>query len=78
MVADMERYSARSTVRQNTAQGVFLDALDSAGAAAGLDRGTWIRQSSGDGELAVLPADIDEPALLRRHPPIERPGRVTT
>jgi hypothetical protein len=64
MVADMERYSALSSVLQNRAQGAFLDALDAAGTAAGLDRGAWRRQSSGDGELAVLPADVDEPALL--------------
>ncbi|AGZ44312.1 hypothetical protein AFR_30260 [Actinoplanes friuliensis DSM 7358] len=64
MVADMERYSARSSVLQNKAQTVFLDALDAAGLAADLDRGTWRRQASGDGELAVLPADVDEPALL--------------
>lgn len=64
LVGDMERYSARSTVLQNEAQRVFLDALDAAAAAAGLDRDVWRRQSSGDGELAVLPPEVDEPALL--------------
>jgi hypothetical protein len=39
-------------------------ALDAAGRAAGLDRDAWRRQSSGDGEVAVLPADADEPAVL--------------
>lgn len=64
LVADMERYSARSTMLQHEAQEAFLDVLDAAGVAAGLDRGAWRRQSSGDGEVAVLPADVDEPALL--------------
>jgi len=64
LIGDMERYSARSTVLQNEAQAVFLDALDHAAVAAGLDREVWQRQSSGDGELAVLPPEVDEPALL--------------
>ena len=64
LVADMERYSARSTVLQHEAQNQFLEVLDAAGVAAGLDRGAWRRQAGGDGEVAVLPADVDEPALL--------------
>jgi hypothetical protein len=68
IVADTERYSARSTVLQHEAQRAFDEALEEAGRAAGLDRREWQRQGSGDGELAVLPADVDEPVLLSRFP----------
>ncbi|MFC3741229.1 hypothetical protein [Paractinoplanes deccanensis] len=64
IVADTELYSARNSVLQHYAQAAFDEALASAGSAAGVDRQQWHRQPSGDGELAVLPPDIDEPLLL--------------
>jgi hypothetical protein len=66
LLADMQKYSNRSTVLQHNAQMAFIEALDAAGSAAGLDRGSWRRQSSGDGEAAVLPGDVDEPAVLSK------------
>jgi len=63
MVADMERYSKRRSSWQREAQERFVQALDEAAAASGLDRAAWHRQSTGDGELAVLPEDVNE-ALL--------------
>ncbi|MEU4425331.1 hypothetical protein AB0F81_32320 [Actinoplanes sp. NPDC024001] len=64
IVTDTERYSARTTRLQHEAQAVFREALDAAAAEAGLDRAGWDCQPSGDGELAVLPQDTDEPVLL--------------
>jgi hypothetical protein len=64
VVADTERYSARDTVLQHEAQDAFAEALEEAGRVAGIDRAEWRRQPSGDGELAILPPDVDEPALL--------------
>jgi class 3 adenylate cyclase len=63
MVADLERYSKRGSALQRAAQAQFLEALSHAAVTAGLDRGSWRRQATGDGEVAVLPADVDEPAL---------------
>ncbi len=39
--------------------------LDEAAEAAGLPRAGWERQPGGDGEVAVLPADVDLVALVR-------------
>lgn len=38
--------------------------LDEASARVGLDRSSWTRQPGGDGEVAVLPADVDLVALV--------------
>ncbi|GAA0212920.1 hypothetical protein GCM10010492_08370 [Saccharothrix mutabilis subsp. mutabilis] len=38
--------------------------LDEASARVGLDRSGWTRQPGGDGEVAVLPADVDLVALV--------------
>ncbi|MEU7528663.1 GUN4 domain-containing protein [Saccharothrix sp. NPDC042600] len=38
--------------------------LDEASARVGLDRSAWTRQPGGDGEVAVLPADVDLVALV--------------
>lgn len=63
-IADTEWYSARDTVLQHEAQDAFVEALEAAGRVAGIDRSAWRRQPNGDGEVAVLPADVDETALL--------------
>jgi hypothetical protein len=38
--------------------------LDEASARVGLDRSGWVRHPGGDGEMAVLPADVDLVALV--------------
>jgi hypothetical protein len=59
VAVDVERYSARSMRDQFLAQRDLGRVLDAAAELAGLDRGHWHRQISGDGELAVLPAETD-------------------
>lgn len=55
ILVDLEDYSALDGQQQHAAQAALAGALTSASAAAGLDRLSWERQVSGDGELAVLP-----------------------
>ncbi|GAA3290238.1 hypothetical protein Dvina_02015 [Dactylosporangium vinaceum] len=57
---DIERYSPRDNVRQYQAQQSFRDALHEAVESVGLDRRSWTTQQSGDGELAILPAETSE------------------
>ena len=64
IVTDTERYSSRSSVLQHEAQAAFDEALTAAARVADVDRPAWQRQPSGDGELAVLPPEVDEPLLL--------------
>lgn len=59
LAVDIQGYSARSPRMQLQAQLDLLEALETAAKEAGLDRGTWLQQVSGDGELAVLPVDAD-------------------
>ncbi|MFC5750845.1 hypothetical protein [Actinomadura rugatobispora] len=59
VAVDVERYSARDALRQFMAQDDLRHALERAAAGAGLDRELWYRQFAGDGELAVLPGDVD-------------------
>jgi hypothetical protein len=44
---------------QLQAQAHLGDAMEWAAGVAGLDRGVWVEQQGGDGELAVLPEDTD-------------------
>lgn len=59
IAVDIQRYSARSPRMQLQAQLDLLEAMEIAAKEAGLDRGRWLQQVSGDGELAVLPGDVD-------------------
>ncbi|MDL4813560.1 hypothetical protein [Actinomadura opuntiae] len=59
LAVDIQGYSARSPRMQLQAQSDLLGALEQAAAEARLDRGQWLQQVSGDGELAVLPPDAD-------------------
>ncbi|MGH3241043.1 MAG: hypothetical protein ACRDNL_11740 [Spirillospora sp.] len=59
LAVDIQGYSARSARLQLQAQSDLLEAMESAARNAGLDRGQWLQQVSGDGELAVLPGDVD-------------------
>ncbi|SNT61259.1 hypothetical protein SAMN05443665_106237 [Actinomadura meyerae] len=59
LAIDIQGYSARSPRLQLQAQQDLQESIETAAAAAGLDRGLWLQQVSGDGELAVLPVDAD-------------------
>jgi hypothetical protein len=64
LAVDIEKYSARVPMDQLLAQTELRQALEAASARAGLDRSRWHRQVSGDGELAVLPADVNVPRAV--------------
>ncbi|MFI9811164.1 hypothetical protein [Saccharothrix variisporea] len=57
---DLRRYGAADDQLQRDLQDLLVRTLDKAGAAAGLDRSTWVRQPKGDEEWAVLPSDTPE------------------
>ncbi|KUL29192.1 hypothetical protein [Actinoplanes awajinensis] len=61
---DMESYSRRSNALQYRAQQDFRRIMDEAAAELGVDRPTWLQQQAGDGELAILPPDASERALV--------------
>lgn len=56
---DMQSYSGRNTRRQELAQQGLTNMLDSAAEEVDIGRERWQRQLTGDGEMAVLPADVD-------------------
>lgn len=57
---DLRKYGAADDQLQRILQELLVQSLDRAGAAAGVDRSTWIRQPKGDEEFAVLPPDTPE------------------
>lgn len=63
---DVEKYSVRNVRQQDETQQALDSILDTAAAAAGLDRQLWVTAPGGDGELAVLPADVDMVAVVSR------------
>lgn len=69
IAVDMERYSRRGNRQQYEAQHAFQQLLHQAATAVGLNRVRWTTQQAGDGELAILPADVREPLLIGRFVP---------
>jgi hypothetical protein len=63
---DVQRYSGRNARRQLGIQAELSRLLNDAAESAGLDRSRWERQPGGDGELAVLPHQVDLVAVVRR------------
>lgn len=61
---DAQGYSRRNDLGQSQLQADLVRLLDMAATAAGLRRAGWHRQASGDGELAMLPPDEPEAAVL--------------
>ncbi len=61
---DATGYGRRHDRAQLSLQSRLLTVLDHAAAHASLDRDRWERQPAGDGELAVLPADASEIAVI--------------
>ncbi|GAB3990192.1 hypothetical protein GCM10029978_117420 [Actinoallomurus acanthiterrae] len=59
LAVDVEKYSTRDARGQLRAQTDLRSILSLAAQNVGLDRSLWYEQVSGDGELAVLPEDVD-------------------
>lgn len=59
VAVDIANYSKLDALDQSLVQTRLSEVLDRAGQRAGLARGEWYRQLRGDGELAVLPANVD-------------------
>ncbi|GAA3845933.1 hypothetical protein GCM10022243_10180 [Saccharothrix violaceirubra] len=62
---DIEGFSALVERHQLLVQKELDRVLDEAAESTGLPRADWVRQPAGDGELAVLPPDVDLVALVR-------------
>ena len=62
---DVQRYSARVTRQQYLLRRELDRMLDEAAEAAGASRAQWYRIDGGDGETAVLPADVNLLAVVR-------------
>jgi hypothetical protein len=65
---DLEGYSRLHALEQSLVQARLGRVMDDAAAGSGLDRGRWFRQPKGDGELSVLPADVDAASVLGGYP----------
>lgn len=52
---DIQGYGRWNAAQQQAAQRELLALLDASAGAAGMDRGRWVRQEQGDGELALVP-----------------------
>jgi hypothetical protein len=61
---DAQGYGQRSDRDQSALQEDLVRLLDEAAETAGLRRSGWLRQPSGDGELALLPPDEAEAPVL--------------
>jgi class 3 adenylate cyclase len=64
LVVDIEGYRKRSAEQQRRAQADLCRVLDLAAKRASPNRSHWDRQVRGDGELAVLPYDVDIPRFV--------------
>jgi hypothetical protein len=64
VAVDMESYSKRGNLLQYRAQQDFRRIMDDAADELGMDRPAWLHQQAGDGELAILPPDASERALV--------------
>jgi tetratricopeptide (TPR) repeat protein len=64
VTVDIEKWSKRLVPEQLKAQQVLIEVLEEACEHARLDRRLWARQSTGDGEVAVLPTGIDEATAI--------------
>jgi hypothetical protein len=64
LAVDVEKYSARDAREQLRAQNELQRILSAAAQNVGLDQREWYEQVSGDGELVVLPEDVDVPVVV--------------
>ncbi|MEU8804825.1 hypothetical protein [Spirillospora sp. NPDC048819] len=68
IAVDIEGFSRLSAAQQKRMQLDLHAVLETAAAAAGLDREGWLRQVGGDGEMAILPSETDGLRVLVRYP----------
>src|SRR3954465_5414939 len=64
VAVDVEKYSTRDAREQLRAQTELQRILSTAARNVGLDQREWYEQVSGDGELVVLPEDVDVPVVV--------------
>jgi hypothetical protein len=64
LAVDVEKYSTRDAREQLRAQKELQRILNVAAQNTGLDQRQWYEQVSGDGELVVLPEDVDVSAVV--------------
>jgi hypothetical protein len=64
LAVDVEKYSKRNALEQFRAQEDLRRALEDTASLCGLNREVWHKQVRGDGELAVLPPDVDVPHVV--------------
>jgi hypothetical protein len=64
MAVDAEAYGSRNDRGQSDIQHELPRILSRAAAGAGLDRSRWTVQPQGDGQLALVPQDENEPRLV--------------
>ncbi|MGH3381806.1 MAG: hypothetical protein ACRDP6_44475 [Actinoallomurus sp.] len=64
MAVDIERFSAYDAREQLRARTELTRILSVAAQNTGLDQREWYEQVSGDGELVVLPEDVDIPTVV--------------
>ncbi|MFB7667317.1 hypothetical protein ACFC1R_25805 [Kitasatospora sp. NPDC056138] len=62
--ADVKGYGSGDERSHLTIQRDLIRVFDEAADATGLDRSVWNRQPGGDGELAVMPAEISEARVV--------------
>jgi hypothetical protein len=64
LAVDVEKYSTRDAREQLRAQRELKRILTAAAQNTGLDQREWYEQVSGDGELVVMPEDVDVSAVV--------------
>jgi hypothetical protein len=64
LAVDVEKYSTRDAREQLRAQRELRRILTAAAQNTGLDQRDWYEQVSGDGELVVMPEDVDVSAVV--------------
>lgn len=68
VAVDVRRYTKRDVRRQTDIQAAAEVLSDQAAQQAGLDPRLWVKQTTGDGFIAVTEADVDEVRLVSRFP----------
>ncbi|MFB4305613.1 hypothetical protein [Actinomadura sp. GTD37] len=64
LAVDLERYSRLDAQQQLAAQTDLRGLLDGCARRTGLRTSGWYRQPGGDGELVVMPVDVDVPRVV--------------
>jgi hypothetical protein len=68
VAVDVAGFSQRCAAEQARVQDDLDSVMMQAAASVGLDRERWYRQPRGDGDLAVLPQDVDGLSLVADYP----------